>query len=564
MSKRNQSLINLLLVIGIALFVNVLSGAFHTYFDLTEEGRYTLTPSTVDLVEKLDEPVYFQVLLEGDFPAGFKRLQRATREMIEDLRSNSGYIEYAFEDPNSGSVEEVNEARKALAERGIAPINLRVKNTEGTEQKLIYPYAIVSYKGRSRTVNLLEPETPGVNPEITLNNSISLLEYKFANTIQQLQRAKKPIIAYLKGHGELEELKTKDLTNALRGNYEVGYFSLDSSYQVPKQIDMLLVAKPTKPFSEQDRFKIDQFVMNGGRVMWMIDRMAINLDSLARRPFYIPQDYPLQIEDLLYKYGFRVQPNLLADRQSSKIPQVVGTQGGRPQLDLFDWYYHPIVTPPAENPHPVVKNIGGVNLLFPSTIDTIRTKTPLKKTILLTSSRAAKEQFSPVRVSFDILRYAPEASWFNKSNLPVAVLAEGIFPSAYENRITDEMRAGLEQIKQPFISQSQPTKMVVISDGDVVKNLLTEDGGYMPLGYNQFTEQQYANKNFLVNTIEYMFDEGNVIAARGKDVKLRLLDVAKIEQTRGFWQFLNIVVPLIFLALFAGLFLWLRKRKYAK
>jgi len=296
----------------------------------------------------------------------------------------------------------------------------------------------------------------------------------------------------------------------------------------------------------------------------MIDRMAMNLDSLRGAPFFVPQDYPLGIEDLLYKYGFRVEPNLLADRQCSKIPQVVGRQGDRPQFDMFEWFYHPIVTPPEKNPHPIVKSLNGVNMLFPSSVDTIRTKIPTKKTILLTSSRFSKLQYSPVRVSFDILRYQPEASWFNKSGVPVAIMAEGKFSSAYANRISDEMSASLQAAGKPFKDISVENKMVVISDGDVAKNLLTADGGYKPLGFNAFTEKTYANKDFLVNTIEYMFDDKGVIEARGKDVKLRLLDKAKIEETRGLWQFINIALPLIFLGIFAFVFIWLRRRKYAR
>jgi len=561
MTKRSKSLFNLALIIGIAVFLNILGGAVHSYFDLTEEGRFTLTDPTVELTETLEDVVYFQVLLEGDFPAGFKRLQRSTREMIEDFRSHSGYIEYSFEDPNEGSVEEVNANRKQLSEMGITPVNLRVSTTEGVEQKLIYPYAIITYLGRSKTVNLLEAES-NLNPEITLNNSISLLEYKFANAIQQLKRADKPILAYLKGHGELSELQTKDLTNALRGNFEVGFFDMDSTINIPSQIDMIMVAKPTQPFSERDKFKLDQYIMNGGRVLWMIDRMAMNLDSLRGVPYFVPQDYPLGIEDLLYKYGFRVEPNLLADRQCSKIPQVVGRQGDRPQFDMFDWFYHPIVTPPEKNPHPIVKSLNGVNMLFPSSVDTIRTKIPTKKTTLLTSSRFSKLQYSPVRVSFDILRYQPEATWFNKSEVPVAIMAEGQFSSAYANRVSDEMTASLQAAGKPFKDISVDNKMVVISDGDVAKNLLTADGGYKPLGFNAFTEKTYANKDFLVNTIEYMFDDKGVIEARGKDVKLRLLDKAKIEETRGLWQFINIALPLIFLAIFAFLFNWRRRRKY--
>jgi ABC-2 type transport system permease protein len=578
-------LIQLLLLLGILILVNVLGNIFYTHFDLTEEKRFTLTEPTVELLHNLDEPVFVRVLLEGEFPAGFKRLQRASREMLDDFRAesksfhssdNQGWfkslgkyfggdakLEYEFSNPNEGSVEEINARREELAKEGIVPTLFQLKDVEGTEQKLIYPYAVFNYKGRQVAVNMLE-NTQGMGQEEKLNNSISLLEYKFANAIQKLLLDEKPIIAFTTGHGEAEDLQTKDLVASMRAYYDFGRFDLDSNFQIPPQIDLLIVAKPRTSFSNQDKFKIDQYIMNGGKVMFLVDRLNASLDSMQRMDqFFVPRDYPTNLEDMLFKYGARIEPNLVLDLQCSKIPQVIGMQGGNPQIELFDWYYHPVITPRSD--HPIVKGLGNLNLFFPSRVDTVKTKTPIKKTVLLTTSEYSREQYAPVRLSFDILRYEPDPSKFDRGELPVAVLLEGEFPSLFENRVSASMQAGLEQLNLEFKSRSVYNRMLVVSDGDLAINTVTnpETRGTLPLGYNRFERRQYANKDFLINAIEYLLDADGVIEARGKELKLRLLDQVRAQEEKTKWQLLNILVPLVFLGVFGFGFFYLRKRKYA-
>ncbi len=560
-SRRTLSWVQLSLFTMVLVLLNILSNAFFTQFDLTEEKRFTLTKPTKELLHSIDDVAYVRILLEGEFPAGFKRLQRATQELLQDFRSYSPWIEFEFEDPNEGSVAQRNKRRKELSELGINPTTLRLKDAEGTEEKLIYPWAIVYYKGREAYVNLLEQQGMQ-NPHVVLNNSIALLEYKFANAISKLMKGTKPYIAFTVGHGELNNLERKDLVNHLGQYYNVGTFVLDSAAYIPEEVAVLIVARPTSPFSEKDKFKIDQYVMRGGKVIWLIDRLNAALDSLRGRDAFVPLDYPLNLEDLLFKYGIRIEPNLLLDLQCGLIPQVVGMQGGQPQIDMFKWYYFPVVTPDLA--HPITKGLDGIYLEFPSTIDTtVRIKTPVTRTVLLHSSPYSRVQYSPVRLNFDILHYEPDPEKFSKGPYPVAMLLEGEFPSLYEHRVTEKMLAGLEKIGKPFKARSEYTRMLVVSDGDIARNPVNLDGTIMPLGYNRFMRYQFANRDFLLNAIEYLQDPDGVIAARAKDVKLRLLDTVRTQEEKLKWQLINLVLPLAFLILFGVVWNWWRRRKYA-
>lgn len=560
-NKRNQSLLQLGLVIGIAIFLNILGNVFFTHFDLTEDKRFTLSEPTLKMIQNLDAEVYVNVLLAGEFNAGFKRLQRSVTEMLDDFRSESGFVTYSYTNPGEGSVDDINAHRTELAKEGIAPTNLRIKTTAGTEEKFIYPYAKVSYKGRTAVVDLLDEEAVGANPDEQLNTSISQLEYKFANALHKLQTGAKEVIAFTVGHGELRELERADLVRSLRAYYEVGTFNLDSAAVIPQDIKTLIVAKPRAPFNDRDLFILDQYLMNGGKILWLIDPLNVELDSLRNQNSYVARDYPLNINDMLFKYGARVNPDLVLDLQCSKIPMVIDAKG---TMDLFPWYYFPIVIP--NSGHPVVRNLDGVNLFFPASIDTIKTKTDVQKTVLLASSDNSKLQPNITRLNFEILRYGDEiASSFNKKQIPVAVLLEGVFPSFFENRVTQDMQENLRQINQEYKTQSLPTRMIVVADGDVARNFINPKSGQpLPLGKNPIDNYTYSNKDFLLNAIEYLRDDVGIIAARGREVKLRLLDTTKAKQEASFWTLLNIGGPLVLLGIFGFGFIWLRKRKYAR
>lgn len=563
-SQRSQAFLQFGLFCGIILFVNILANSFYAHLDLTEEKRFTLTKPTRELLKGLDDRIYIQILLKGEFPAGFKRLQTATREMLDDFRSVTGYIDYQFEDPLEGSPEEVKARQKTLLEDGIAPVNLRVNEQGESKQQLIYPVAILRYGQRTVTVNLLENQSPTLMPDEVINNSVSLLEYKFANAIKKIKAPKRKAILFTRAHGELDELQTIDLERSLHQFYDTDRITLDSVVQLqPEACALLIIAKPRGSFTERDKFKIDQYIMQGGKVLWLIDRMNAELDSLRTNPHFVPSDYPLNLEDMLFKYGVRIQPDLVLDMESSKIPLQVGVVGNAPQFELFDWPYHPTVLPVGK--HPVAKNLDRVELKFCSSIDTIRTKTTVAKTVLLQSSRYSRLQFSPIDLNFGLLRTKPEPQQFNKGPQLVGVLLEGVFPSNFENRVSEEMLAGLQQAGIKFQTASVPNRMIVISDGDVAANYIRNraEKEWLPLGFNRFENTTYANKELMLNAVEYLIEANGVIEARSKEVKLRLLDIVRARGEKTFWRALNIGLPLVFLGLFGLVFFWRRRRKYA-
>ena len=562
MNKRNQAIIRFIILIGILIAVNIISRYSYGYFDLTEDKRFTITQPTKNLVNKVEDKVFIEVYLTGDnITADYRQLQEATIALLDQFRDLNNNIDYQFINPNEGTTEEVNQMRERLKTLGIVPI--ATFDNKELSRDVIYPFATMRKGERVTSVGLLQSNT-SMPEEIMLNNSINLLEYNFAIGFKSLNTIQKPSVLFLEGHGELSPFERADLEQTLKLYYVVQSARIDSILTIDtKRIDVLIIAKPRYEFSEKDKFKIDQFIMNGGKVIWLLDKLAVNIDSLRRREAFIPMETPLNLDNLLFKYGVRVNNDLALDLESTQIPQVVGEQGGKPQFELFTWYYHPKVNPSSE--HPIVTNLERVNLLFPTTIDTIQTLANIKKTVLLSTSERSRIQRPPVRLTFEILKYAPQVDLFNKGKLPLAVLLEGEFPSAYKGRVSPEMMAGLEQLGQSFKERSAPGAMqLVVSDGDLARNFVDyRSGKFQPLGLNPFDRVQYANKTFLLNTLNYMLDDAGITAARMKEVKLRLLDTTKVEQEKTKWQVINIVLPLAFLIVFGLLFNYLRHRKYA-
>ena len=570
-NKKIQSFLQLGLFLGVIIFANLLANArlnnrpLYRKWDLTEEKRFTLTPSTKSMLYNLDEVVYVQVLLEGQFAAGVKRLRTATLEMLEDFRSETVYIDYSFDNPSDGTPEQITERHTQLREEGLVPTRLNVEDADGRSEQYIFPWAVFTYKGRSINVNLLESmavATPEQS-EYALNNSIALLEYKFADAIQKLIRSRKPVIGFTTGHGELEPIETAGLEFHLRKDYDTGRVPLDSMRLLnPGELDLLVVAKPRRPFSEKDKFKIDQFVMNGGKVLWLLDKIDVNLDSLTGKVFF-PREMATDLEDQLFTYGVRIQPNLILDMQCSMIPLQTGMQGGQPQFERFPYPYHLVVTNYSN--HPVAKSVGPVNLRYASTLDTtVQTKTEMQKTVLLKSTPNSRIQLLPLQMDFEFLRFSLDPSKFSMDSQPVALLLEGVFPSHYRNRVSASFRAGLEELGQELRKESSFNRMMVVSDGDIAKNYLNpRTGAPEVLGRNPYDQFTYSNKDFLLNSIEYLLNSNGAMAARGKNVKLRLLDETRATAERSHWQLLNIVAPLVFLVFFGLVYNWIRRWRFA-
>ena len=565
MNKR-QSLTRLGLFVGILIMLNVVAYFFYGFYDLTEDKRFSVTAPTKKLIKDLDDRVFVTVYLEGEFPAGFRRLQGSTRDLLKKFRSLSNKVDFQFIDPNKGDVKEVNALREELAKDGIGPTNLVVK--DGTERKevLIFPAAVVNYKGRRMPVSLLEESRVGVDQEVVLNNSVQQLEFKFANALKKILDADRKYIFFTEGHGELEYVETADLEKTLNLYHYTGRLQMDSITQINPRIDVLIVAKPTQAFSERDKFKLDQYLMNGGNVIWLVDRLGAGLDSLRGGTGHVPIDYPLGIDDLLFKYGVRLNTNMVLDLECTPIPLQIGGDAQNPQYDFFDWWYHPTVAPTNVN-HPIVKGLDRIDLKFAGSIDTVATQMGnIKKSIILKSSNKSRSQFSPTRVNFEVLRYAPDLSIFNKQ-FNLGVLLEGTFPSHYRNRVPQSMMDTLQKIGQPYKELSSPTKMIVVSDGDIIRNPLRIQNGQaspMPLGFNEFARYTFANKDFMLNCIEYLLGDEGLIEARSKELKLRMINKEKAEKERSYWQFVNIGVPLLFLAIFGLGFNLVRKRRYGR
>lgn len=568
-NKKTQSLLQMGLFLGIVLFINILANArlgnFALYrsIDLTEEKRFTLTSGTKNLLRELDEVVYIKVMLDGKLPAELKRLRASTIDILDDFRAQSALLDYDFENPLEGKPEQVNARMEQLRKEGMFPMSFTVVKGAQRDDTPVFPYAVVNYKGRSFPVNLMENQDNTQSPDVVLNNAVSLLEYKLANAIQKLQQANKPNVVFTQGHGEIGQNERADFERSLRKFCNTGTLVLDSVTHINPEISALIVAKPLRAFSEKDKFKIDQYVMAGGKILWLLDMVRMDKDSLFARKEYMPNDYQLNLDDLLFRYGARVQPNLVLDLQCSPIWVATGKQGERQQRQPINFPYH-ILT--LSNPeHPVSKSVAPVNMLFASTIDTsIRTKTPVKKTALLSTTPRTRLQYLPVRMSLEFLRYL-DPNKFNKGPQVLAVALEGTFPSMYENRLTPELEAGLTQLGLSYKSVSTPTRQILVADGDVAKNkYLPAREQVVPLGYNEVENFVYANREFLQNAVEYLLDQNGIIAARGKEVRLRMLDTTRAQAEKSGWQVLNIVFPLLLLGLFGLGYGWWRKRRYAR
>lgn len=552
---------------AILICVNMLAARFHTGIDLTKEKKFTLTNATKHLLKGMDDVAVVTIYLEGEFPAGFQRLREATREQLQSFREYSGgNVKFRFINPFEGKNEEEKEKiYLQLSEKGIFPINLQVQSSdEGYSEKFVWPWALVQYKGREAAVKLLENKM-GLRSFDALSYSESQLEYKLANAIHRLENPTKPQIAYLVGHDEVIGLNAYDMLSTLADYYIVDTFDLSESLYIPSYYSAAIVNRPTKTFEDKDKFKIDQYIMNGGHVMWMLDKLHTPMDSLMINKQFIALDYGLNLDDQLFKYGVRVNSDLVEDAQCIPMPVMVGQPGNpNPQMQLRPWMYFPVFVP--ESSHPIVKNLDGIYGMYVNTIDTIANP-EVKKTILLSSSKYSRKSAAPLRVSLGMLNYPLDELFKDpKEPLPVAVLLEGKFQSVFNNRLhPDFLKVLRDSLKREFIpSCDTPGKMIVVSDGEMFQNDFSSKAGPMEMGYWQYTQSNFSNKAFFLNCIEYLTDNSNLLEARTKDTQLRLLDKKRIKAEEKTWQAVNIIIPIVFVLVFASAYIFFRKRKYEK
>ena len=572
-SKVKSEIIEMSATVLIVIFLNIIGYWFFLRLDLTSEKRYTLSKHTKEMLKKIDEPVLFRVYLEGDFPADFKRLQNETKEMLNQFRAYNSNVDYEFFNPNSfDSNEEQQMFYQKLAQKGIQPTQIQVGDGSSVTQQILIPAADVYYRGRETTVQLLQSQKYVSDADL-LNNSIQNLEYTLSSAIRALARGEKRTIGFLQGHGELQGPVLYDFQRALQEYYSLDYVTIDgqiqsltahkqmpgdSTYRFYNLYDMLILAKPTQPFSEQDQYILDQYIMYGGKVLWLIDPLDADLDSLLNRGQFMATRYPLGLDEMFFTYGVRLNPDLVMDIRCRPIPIQTGMIGEKPQFQFRPWYYFPELVPTSE--HPIVRNLDIIKTDFISTIDLI--DNDIRKTVLLATSEYTRVKKAPAMVDLADANAEPDQRLYTQRQLPVAVLLEGQFRSAWRNRLSPQFTS---QAAMGFREKSDSTKMIVIADGDIIRNrYIAEEGAVLPLGYDYYTQTMYANKDLLLGAVNYLVGDEGLMASRSRNIKLRKLDVMKVKEQRTKFQVINIVVPLLLLAAAGGTMAVVRRKKYRK
>lgn len=562
------------LTILLLIAINWVGSKFHARIDFTNERRFTLSPSTEFILKNLDSTVDITVLLAGDLKSEFKKLSNSTRELLENFKNYGGNkIQYKFELPGEGLADSLKaNVFDSLIGMGLRPTNqqVQVKEGEGKTQRQIFPGVIIQYGSKSIAVDLLQGQvqknvfnSDDILDKQSLNSAEALLEYKFANAIQKLTQKEVPVVAYAYGNGEPPYgfLPAHDVFETLGKNFIVDTVNVKTQPFINPEYAAVVIVKPTEKFTDDDKFKLDQYVMNGGRLLFFMDVLYAERDSLQNGEL-IAYSRDLNLNDLLFRYGARINTDLLADKHCDKIPVEVGSVGGQSQKQLLPWPYAPLLQPGSDNV--IVKNQADVLGQFANAIDTVDAP-GITKTILLSSSGSAYTLPTPARIELNSLQTIEDVTKFNRKNIPVAVLLEGKFVSMYANRTSQSQIDTLKSYNLTFQRESiTPGKVIVVGDADIVLNQVSESIGPLPMGMNKYTKIQYANKDFFLNCTEYLADKKNILDARAKDYTLRLLDVQKTTSQRSFWQIINIVVPILLVCFFAFGYQWWRKRKYTK
>ncbi len=581
MNRRNlkyNNIIQLAMVFAIVIALNFVANFVFTRFDLTAEKRYTLSDITKKYIENLDDIVFCKIYLDGDdLPPGFKRLKNSLKETLDEFIIYGGdNIQYEFINPNAEQNKKKKEAiYKELYKRGLMPISLNEQDDEGkVSKKMIFPGMLVTYRDRELPLDLLSNNAMK-SPEENLNNSVSEIEYKLLNTFNKLKSEYIPTIGFTTDHGEIGFENSYSVKKALSEFYNIKNVQLDENItsladrseidslrtRITNKFDLLVIAKPTKPFSEKDKFILDQYIMNGGKILWLIDGVNVSMDSLAHKNFTVALSNDINLDDQFFNYGFRVNHNLLQDLQCAKIPAKSTFGGnGRPQFIPFDWIFFPLLQPTDK--HAVGKNIDVLLTSFVSSIDTVHPDKNVKKTVMLSSSEYTKKLNVPIQVSLDLLNVKPEKMFFKDAHQITGLLLEGKFRSNFIDRVPSEIRNS-SVIK--FKEQSKETKMMVLSDGDIIYNpVKVVDGKKIPYpaGTDKFTGYSYANNDFILNAVNYLLDESGIMFLRNRQIKLRLLNKDRVKSEGIFWQTINTVVPVFLIIILGFVLKFVRKRKY--
>ena len=540
-----SKIVKLLIFIGILAAANVLASFLFFRWDLTQEKRYTISDATKKLLQNLDEQVTIKVYMTGDFPAGFERLERAIQETLESFSDYGGVnLAYRFIEPKDSKVQE------ELIQKGLIPTNLFANEDGKRTERLVFPGAILVYDGKEYPVQLLKGNSSASSEE-RLNQSYEGVEFELASAIRRLTQKERKRVGILVGHTKVPPQRFSDFLANLQQNYDL-YFDVQNPDSWEKG-DLLVIPKPDTPFTDDEKYRLDQFVMRGGKLLMFIDGARVDSISLEGT-FAQPLD--LNLDDLLFKYGCRVNQNLVKDLSCAMIPLNVGNMGDKPQIKPMPWRFFPLINNFGK--HPIVRNLDAIYTRFPSTIDTVEAPGIVKTPLLLTS-KYTQIRKAPALVAYNEARQQPDPKDYNTGEKDIAVLLEGSFTSLFNNRLLPN-----DPRTATFIGKGKPTKIIVVSDGDLIVNDIDyKRGAPLPLGYDRLSEKTFANKDFALYALDYLMDSEGLITARNKQVTLRPLDKLRLKEERTQWQLLNLLGPLAFIGILGGVWQWWRKRKYA-
>ncbi|MCD4832823.1 MAG: gliding motility-associated ABC transporter substrate-binding protein GldG [Bacteroidales bacterium] len=559
---KKQNIIQLIIALVIILLVSYISSNIYFRLDLTADKRYTLSDATVEILDSLEDVVYIEIYLDGEMPIGFQRMQKSIHELMDEFRViASSNIQYQFINPSKSSDQSKRNALyQDLYDRGLNPTNVKDRDEEGgLAEKILFPGAIITYQEKETPINLLV-NNPGLSAEVNLNNSIQSLEYKFIDAIRKITTKQRKKIAFIEGQGELDEFYTGDITRSLNEYYEIDRVTIKEYINILDPYDAVIIAGPTEQYTEKSKFIVDQYIMNGGKVLWFVESVKISMDSLSAGGATFALMNDINLSDQLFKYGVRINPNVIQDVQCAVIPVNTAIAGTQPKFAPAPWLYFPLLVAPDNNP--VTKNLNMIKSEFPGVIDTVGSNSEIKKQVLLTSSPNSRVLNVPLLVSLTQVSEKLDPLTFNQQNNPIAVILKGQFESVFKNRMINEYIAGQEF---NFKEKSKFTKMIVVSDADIIKNDVRQraDGIFItPLGYDRYTKQTYGNKEFVMNAVHYLVDESGILDIRSREFKLRLLDKSKIQEEKTKWKIINTILPVLFIIIFAILLAYIRKRKY--
>lgn len=563
---KKKSIEQLAIAILVLIVLNIAGNYIYKRFDLTHDKRYTLSPTTLLLIESVEEPLYIDVFLEGEFPGEFRRLQNETKQLLEEFKTYNDNIIFNFINP----LEEEGNTNQVIQEfyqNGLIPVNVTVDDKGKQTQEMVFPWAVASYKNKGAKIQLLKNQMGATTAEKVVS-SVQHLEFAFAEALNKVTKNKEKKIAVLKGNGELHDLLVADFLQQVRENYFIAAFTLDSVANSPqksltdlKEYDLTIIAKPTERFTQEEKQVLDQYIIQGGKTLWMVDAVQIDMDSLYNETgatLAFPNE--LNLNDMFFKYGFRINQDIIKDEQATPIQLATGSEGSGTQYQQYLWRYSPFVYPDTTvykgAGHPIVKNLNGIKLEFANPIDTIQNH--IDKKVLLATSRYSKPIGTPTTVRLDMVAEQTSPKDYNNSGfMPVSVLLEGKFNSVYENRV-------LPFKDESFKSNGVDNKMIIISDGDIIKNQLDKNYQPLELGYDKWTKNRYDNKEFLMNCVNYLLDDTGLINIRSKDVNLPMLDKQRVYDNYTATQLITVGLPLVVLLVFGVLFTYLRKRKYSR